>query len=135
MKGELNSISILRKALDAAWLRNQAISNNISNVDTPNYKAYRVKFEDMLKDAVENRSIQGYRTNKKHIPVGGGRLDNVKPVVSRVNNTSTREDGNNVDIDTEMANLVKNNIMYQALADQISGKFERLKNVINGGGR
>jgi flagellar basal-body rod protein FlgB len=44
-------------------------------------------------------------------------------------------DENNVDIDTEMANLAKNNIMYNALIQKISGEFRRIKNVINEGRR
>lgn len=135
MKNQSGNISILAKALDAAWLRNQVISNNISNVDTPDYKAYKVKFEDILKDAIENNGIKGYKTNPKHIDVGTYQPGGVKPCVTRIKNTSTREDGNNVDIDTEMANLAKNNIMYQALIEQLSSKISRIKNAINENGR
>ena len=41
-------VKVLDKAADAAWLRNEAIANNIANVDTPGYKRIDVNFEDVL---------------------------------------------------------------------------------------
>ena len=45
-------INVLDKAADASWLRNEAISNNIANVDTPNYKRQDVAFETELTRAL-----------------------------------------------------------------------------------
>ena len=50
-------INVLDKAADAAWLRNAAISNNISNVDTPGYKRQDVAFESELKRHWEEAAI------------------------------------------------------------------------------
>lgn len=135
MVSELTGIKALEKALDAAWVRNQAISNNIANGDTPNYKAYKVEFEDMLKQAIESQGVTGKRTSPKHLPVGMDTVENVSIRVSRQKNTSARLDGNNVDIDTEMANLAKNYIKYQALVQQLTQRLARLKTVINEGRR
>lgn len=135
LKIGLREINILEKALDAAWLRSRAISNNIANVDTPNYKAYRVEFEEILKNAVENREIEGYRTHRNHFQIGGFQPEQVQPRIERNNKTSLREDGNNVDIDTEMANLAKNTVMYQALVEQLMSKLSRIKTTINEGRR
>ena len=41
-------INVLDKAADASWLRNQAIANNIANVDTPGYKREDITFEKEL---------------------------------------------------------------------------------------
>lgn len=135
MVKETTSLKILEKALDAAWLRNRAISNNIANVDTPNYKAYKVEFEDLLKEALETRGIAGHRTNPKHFAIGTPPIEQINPRIERIRNTSFRLDGNNVDIDTEMANLAKNTIRYQALVEQLSQRLARLKTVINEGRR
>ena len=43
-----NYINVLQQATDASWLRNSIISNNIANVDTPNYKRSDVQFETYL---------------------------------------------------------------------------------------
>ncbi|MGN0242086.1 MAG: flagellar basal body rod protein FlgB, partial [Candidatus Weimeria sp.] len=41
-------VNLMDKALDASWLRETAISNNIANADTPGYKRKDVKFQDIL---------------------------------------------------------------------------------------
>lgn len=135
MRNENHMMTVLQKALDASWIRHKVISNNIANVDTPNYKAYRVEFEDLLKDAVKSRNITTHTTNPKHFPIGGDSLERVNPRIVRDRNTSTRMDGNNVDIDVQTASLANNTIMYQVLVDQLSAKLSRLKAVINEGRR
>ena len=45
-------------------------------------------------------------------------------------NLSYRSDGNNVDIDTENAELAKNQIKYNVMTDAISQEFSRLKTAI-----
>ncbi|MGE5329237.1 MAG: flagellar basal body rod protein FlgB [Deltaproteobacteria bacterium] len=124
---------VLQRALDASWTRNKVISNNIANVDTPGYKKQKVEFESYLADAVENKKIKGTVTNEKHIPVGAGNLNSLKINIREDNSTTMRLDGNNVDIDSEMADLAKNNIMYNALTEKISGTFRNLRTVINEG--
>ena len=45
-------VNVLDKAADAAWLRNEAISNNIANVDTPGYKRKDINFEEPKKSKI-----------------------------------------------------------------------------------
>lgn len=127
------STKVLEKALDASWTRNKVISNNIANVDTPGFKAQKVEFEDFLAQAIDNRAIKGTITNEKHIPIGAGSLHNVQMKISQDSTTSMRLDGNNVDIESEMAQLAKNNIQYNALVEKLSGEFSRLRTAINEG--
>ncbi len=46
-----SSVNLLEKGLGATWLRNEVISNNIANVDTPGFKASEVEFETLMADA------------------------------------------------------------------------------------
>jgi flagellar basal-body rod protein FlgB len=125
---------ILERALDAAWLRNEIISHNIANADTPGYKKYQVRFEDELKAAMANR-ITGKKTRDKHMDIGTASINEVAPRIERSDYTKMRVDENNVDMDIEMANLAKNTIIYNTLIQKISGDFRRIKNVINEGRR
>lgn len=124
--------TILSKALEGTWLRHQAITNNIANANTPNYKKIDVSFEDVLFDKINNRKLQLRNTNLKHISKSND-IEDLKPKIKRLEGYSTRKDGNNVNIDVENANLAKNAIMYNALIRQISWEFERLSTIINGG--
>lgn len=120
-----NYINVLGKAADASWLRDELINNNIANVDTPNYKRKDVQFESYLMTAV----------------AGGDSLDdNIDNIdLSALNPTtyteyselSYRLDGNNVDIDTESAELAKNQLRYYTLIDSMSQEFSRIKMVLN----
>jgi len=125
---------VLEKALDGAWLRNEAISQNIANVDTPGYKRKSVSFEQVLGDAIDSSSFKGNRTDSRHIPIGGSNIESVDINVTEDNSAlNMRLDGNNVDMDAEMALMAKNNIVYNALTQKLTGEFKKLRSVISEG--
>lgn len=130
-----NNTKVLEKALDAAWLKNEAISNNIANVNTPGYKKSVVRFEEQLAYAASEFKIGSLKKDKDFLPIGNDVRDIPAPEVIQDTFTSARQDGNNVDIDVEMAELAKNTIKYNALITQISKQFGSIKMAINEGRR
>ncbi|MFD2044096.1 flagellar basal body rod protein FlgB [Ornithinibacillus salinisoli] len=124
------TIQSLEKSLDYATMKNQTISTNIANVDTPNYKSQDVVFKNVLNDALAN-STSAKRTDARHIPFGESQHTPYKIVTN--NETAYNHNGNNVDVDKEMSELAKNQIYYQALVDRLNGKFSSLQSVIRGG--
>lgn len=131
-----NRTKTVEKAMDASWLRNEAIAQNIANVDTPGYKRKTVAFEQFLNDAIDNNGISGFRTDKRHIPIGRKNVGEVEPEVTEDNSSlSVRLDGNNVDIENEMADMAKNSIKYNVLTQSLSSRFRSMKSVINEGRR
>lgn len=118
-----SKINLFDKALSASWQKNQAISNNIANVNTPNYKRQTVEFETLLQDA---QVLGGplNTTNSKHMPVHGMSLE---PRLVMDSMTSFRRDENNVNIDTEMALLAENQIRYETLTKQLNDNLKRLR--------
>ncbi len=121
-----DSVQYLEKGLDASWLRNKVIANNIANVDTPNFKASKVEFESLFKSALEDQEFSG--------PGGADtELDRVSPVVVQNSDTTMRMDGNNVDIDYENAEMAKNSLYYDTLVQKISSEFAKLNLAINEG--
>lgn len=125
---------ILSKALEGTWLRHQAITNNIANANTPNYKKIKVDFENVLADKINSNNFKLYNTNSKHISNNNNILS-LKPDIRKSKEYSTRKDKNNVNIDVESADLAKNTIMYNALIQQISWEFERLRSIVNEGSK
>ncbi|GAB2563582.1 flagellar basal body rod protein FlgB [Gracilibacillus alcaliphilus] len=123
------TIQQLEKALHYTSVNNQTIANNISNVDTPNYKAKKAVFNDLLKSELTNQ-FQAKRTDSRHLDFSSEQSS--FRIVSN-SNTTYNHNGNNVDIDQEMTELAKNQIHYQALVDRINGKFNSLQSVIRGG--
>ncbi|SHJ43029.1 flagellar basal body rod protein FlgB [Tepidibacter formicigenes] len=128
-----NNIELLSKGLNAYSLKHEVITNNISNANTPNYKRKDVQFDEILKKSLQNnKSVELCTTNQKHIKMNS---DSIKPKIITSQNTKSRLDGNNVDIDVEMAQLTKNYIKYSVISQQISGLFRRIKNAISEGSR
>jgi flagellar basal-body rod protein FlgB len=131
-----SSVNTLQKGLNASWLRNEVISNNIANVDTPGFKASRVRFEDLMASAVENGADSGTGmevTNERHIQGGqASAFEQVEPEIITDETTSVRLDGNNVNIENEMVELAKNSIEYYATVSKINSEFRKLNTAING---
>lgn len=128
-----NNINLAEKALDGTWLRHEAISNNLANVNTPGYKREDVDFEQVLSDFLSNNKIKMYHTNEKHFPVGGETLETLEPTIERESQISYRKDGNSVNIDTEMSELAKNQLRYNAITTQLNGQISRIKMAIQDG--
>lgn len=124
--GAFNYINVLDKAADASWIRNEAISNNIANVDTPGYKRQDVNFEEQLRKAMKNSRYTSIDERVANVD-----LERLNPITYRDHSSlSYRLDGNNVDIDTENVELASNQIRYQGLTDSISKHFEGLQLVM-----
>ena len=122
--------------MTAATIRQEVISNNIANVNTPNYRKSVVSFEDMLAREIYGEEPDGKlkmaRTHDRHLPHVPPDF-HAEPTINQDNTTIMRVDDNNVDIDIEMANLSKNQLYYNALATELGGHITRLKNAITSG--
>lgn len=119
-------INVLDRAADAAWQRNEAISNNIANVDTPGYKRQDVAFESVLQQALGNNRYESMDDKVANVDLsrlrGRAYLDYA--------NYSYRLDGNNVDIENENVMLAENQLKYQGLISSINKEFTNLKTVM-----
>ena len=131
-----SNFNYLPRALEAANIRQEVIAHNIANINTPNYKKSNLVFEDMLAKELYGEDTKGklqmVRTRDKHLPEPKTPFIAI-PTIVQDHQTLMRVDNNNVDIDIEMATLAKNQIYYNALATQMSGYVQELKNVITSG--
>lgn len=119
-------INVLDKAADASWIRNEAIANNIANVDTPGYKRQDVSFEDELRKALGSNRYQSMDDK-----VAGVKTSSLKPrPYTDYENFSYRLDGNNVDIENENVMLAENQLKYQGLLTSINTEFMNLQSVM-----
>ena len=114
------SLDKLGRGLDAAWTKNEVISGNIANVDTPGYKRRVVEFGNLLEEATTN-----LKSDKANSTPG------VKITIDN-STDSLRTDGNNVNIDTEMVELAKNSIYYNLLSQKVSGEIQKIESAIKG---
>jgi flagellar basal-body rod protein FlgB len=116
----LVTMDLANKSLDALWTRANTISNNISNSDTPNYKAKDVTFESSLSDALKNNTLSE------------SQLNNITPQVVTVNGT-VDANGNSVDMESQMVELTRNQLQYNYMQKAISGQLDMLKSAATEG--
>lgn len=127
--------SILNRGLDTATLRQQVYSNNLANVNTPGFKRDEVVFEQELRRALHGpQPIPANRTHEDHLKFKGEiSVMDAKPGIFLEKDTFSRNDKNNVDIDEEMANLTKNELMFNAISELTKVNFKVIRDVIRRG--
>ncbi len=107
------SSAALSSALDGLAARQRATADNIANINTPHYLAARVDFEDALRSAVEGGSgVAGTTESRSSDP--------------------TREDGNNVDLDTETLSNVDTQMRYQLVSQAVSSQLSQISAAVKG---
>ncbi|MBA4180992.1 MAG: flagellar basal body rod protein FlgB [Anaerolinea sp.] len=111
--------------------RQEAISSNIANIDTPGYKRQDVAFESELRRQAGRGATGLATTDSRHIS-SGSKLRNQLGLDPAQMLTSSRMDGNNVDIDQEMIALADTQMRYQAASSALSSKLRTIRNVIQG---
>lgn len=123
-----STMQLLKVGLDASALRGKVIANNMSNINTEDFKRSYVSFEENLKSEIDKFSLK--KTDSKHL---SGTLSDSLVDVEVDNSTSMRTDGNNVDLDLEKVDQAANSLMYNALITQANSKLNMTKIVISGG--
>jgi flagellar basal-body rod protein FlgB len=124
-------IPLLTRMLDVTALRHRAITNNIANVNTINYRRKDVDFESYLRGLVVKSPVTGVRTDAQHIPIGEPD-PSVPPRIYEPRRGPNNSGQNDVDIDQEMAHLAENHLLYNASVKLIAGSFSGLRKSIVG---
>jgi len=124
--------SLLTRAMDYRVARQDMISSNIANADTPYYKPRDISFENALiaqKNALyqdNTHQLKMAQTNSKHL-APKEESSQIQPKLFFRDGHMARNDGNSVDIDVETTEMSKNSIMFNAIvmaAKKDSGIFK-----------
>ncbi len=95
------------------------LMNNLANVNVPGYKRKDIDFHTMLESAKHSTQVKQMA------------IDDAAQ--RRSDQTSIRLDGNNVDLEREVASVTETEMFYQAVTDLTAGYFQGLKSVIREG--
>ena len=120
--------NILDKAADASWMRENVITNNIANIDTPGYKIQDVDFESVLQKALGKTKYSSLDKKVRELNQDLGKLTTTS--YTDAANYSYRLDRNNVDENTENAELASESLRYQLLTTAITNNFSRMQTVL-----
>ena len=120
--------NILDNAADASWMRENVITNNIANIDTPGYKRQDVDFESVLQKALGKTKYSSLDKKVRELNQDLGKLTTTS--YTDAANYSYRLDRNNVDENTENAELASESLRYQLLTAAITNNFSRMQTVL-----
>jgi flagellar basal-body rod protein FlgB len=131
MSGWLDNpvLTVLEKGLNASSLRQKVLADNVANVDTPGFKRSDVDFQLALNEAlgIGGPALSLKTTVPRHITNG---IAENQSIVQTDRSTNFRNDTNNVDIESEMANVAENGLYFNALTRTISSQLGMLRMVI-----
>lgn len=132
------TIDILHRGMSANIMRQEVIANNIANSDTPNFKRSDVNFETALSQAIKSEEIQkntmeATMTDPRHIPFYRAvNYQDVEPRRVLDYTTSSKNNGNNVDIEEETSKAVAAQLSYNLLVQSVTGEFNNINMVLRG---
>lgn len=121
---------LLFQQLNFRGERQKVISSNIANIDTPDYKTKDLKFQSILNKSKHDTQLQLTRTNSKHMGLLESSKKN-KMEMYEVKGLEEQNDGNNVNLDTQMGAMSKNSIMFNAIQNSIKKDSLWFKTVID----
>ncbi len=122
----------LATSLKFREMRQEVMSSNVANAQTPEYKALKLDFEEALARATDvDGQLSMAASDDRHFNVGGGGFNNLEPEVYEDPNGVVAENGNTVDVEAEMARMAENKIMYDTTVQLINKKLGLMKYAIN----
>ncbi|PIF04094.1 MAG: flagellar basal body rod protein FlgB [Arcobacter sp.] len=121
---------LLFQQLNFRGERQKVISSNIANIDTPEYKTKDLRFKDQLRKSNEEYNLKLAITHKKHISLNEEKIDTNFDIYE-VKNLVEQNDGNNVNLDTQMSEMSKNSIMFNAVQSSIKKDSAWFKTMID----
>jgi flagellar basal-body rod protein FlgB len=140
----IGSLQLPAEALKLRAKRQEVITANISNADTPNYKAVDFRFADALgaataaapsakAAATATNSADGLvRTHGKHFEVDTQNLS-ISPFLKYRQVINGALDNNSVDMDRERAAFAENTVKYEAALRVLNGRVSTLKQAMGSG--
>ena len=109
-------VELLQAGLKAETMRQQAMANNMANIQTQGYRRLDVQFEKMLAKAIESGEE--------------GDAEEIEPLLYRPKNTAVNPNGNDVNLENEIGEMVKNSLRYKAFIRLMNKKFSQIERAI-----
>jgi flagellar basal-body rod protein FlgB len=125
------SIDAMEAYMTRLSQRQQIVSSNLANIDTPGYKTKDISFHATMQELLSDDS-GSLRTNRPEHSQG---MINVVPQVRafEVQGLPSRADQNNVDIDKELLKMSETSFSYSLMSQMLRGKFRTIASSINEG--
>ena len=108
---------LLEAGLRAESLRHRAIASNVANLETPGYRRVDVKFEELLAKVLASRGTVDLRE--------------IAPQIHQPKSTPVKSNGNDVNLEAEVGEMVKNTLRHRALVRLLNKKYSQIELAIS----
>jgi flagellar basal-body rod protein FlgB len=110
-------IDLLEAGIKAESIRQRAIASNIANLETPGYRRVDVNFEELFAKALDAR--------------GAVDLSAIEPQLHRPRQTPVKANGNDVNLEAEVGEMIKNTLRHKAFIRLLNKKYQQIELAIN----
>ena len=125
-----NISNVLFNNLNFRGERQKVISGNIANLNTPNYKTKDLVFENELNNVQNKATLKMSRTQGSHF----GNVQSISSLPTQktveVKGLEEQNDGNNVNLDTQMSEMSKNKVLFDAIQASIKKDSRLFRSVV-----
>jgi len=116
MPDDMTILRYLEAGLRAEGARQKAIANNLANLNTPGYRRMAVRFEQVLAEAIDRgRQVEP---------------DDLAPEFFQPRNTPVNANGNDVSLDAEVGEMVKNSLRHETYMLLLKKKYAQIQEAI-----
>jgi flagellar basal-body rod protein FlgB len=112
-------IDLIEVGIKAEGLRQKAIANNVANLETPGYRRLDVKFEEVLAKTLDSSDSVD--------------LNNIEPEVYQPKKTPIKNNGNDVNLESEVGAMIKNSLRHKTFIRLLSNRYKQIEMAINVG--
>lgn len=114
--GSMQINQLLEAGITAEGARQKAISNNIANMNSPDYRRMDIRFEDIL--------------NKMLSSDGDIENTELEPEYYQPKTTQVKSNGNDVTLDVEVGEMVKNSLRHRTYMSLLKKKYQQMEMAI-----
>ena len=117
MSKTMNIIDFIDAGIKAEGLRQKAIASNIANLRTPGYRRFDIKFKELLTKAMDSS--------------GAVDFDKLQAQFYKPKKTPVQSNGNDVNLEAEVGEMMKNTIRHRAFVRLLSKKYKQIEMAIS----
>jgi len=117
MPQPVDVVGLLEAGIKAEEVRQRTIASNVANMDTPGYRRLDVRFEELLAKAMRSGQSKD--------------VANVEPEVISPRKTFVKPNGNDVSLEMEIGEMLRNSSRQMAFVRLLRKKFGQIEEAVN----
>ncbi len=117
MSQPVDIVALLEAGIKAEGLRQQTIASNMANLETPGYRRLDVRFEELLAKAMDSSESVDVR--------------DIELEIYRPGNTPVKSNGNDVNLEAEVGEMIKNSLRHTAYVRLLRKKLAQIETALS----